>query len=273
MAAAVYADPSWTDLVAGCGTISSRSLGVAFEGNDLLCRGYRTWFALAKLGWTFTRTEHGRLLARRGSLIQQLTTDEECEMMSEIHLAGCYDLRLPGDWHVVDIGANVGMAALFFAQQHWCRRVISFEPFAPTALAFESNLKLNPTLAHKITVVREALGEKETALEVDYDPALRGSMSLFGVGAWRGTVGYTQRASIKVVRASDALKPVFAALGSCRLLCKIDCEGSEYPIIRELDSSGELARFSAFVIEWHGGGPDELVTTLSRRGFAVHVAP
>jgi FkbM family methyltransferase len=273
LVSAVSADPSWADLVAADGHLRSRALDLEFIGDDSVARGYLTLLALSPLGWSFTRGGPGVVLARQDSLQLRLTTDEEFNMLGEIFLEGCYDLRLPGEWHVVDIGANVGMAALFFAQHAWCRRVVSFEPFAPTALAYESNLALNPALAPKITLVRQALGETESTLEVDYDPALRGSMSLSGVGAWRGSAAATQRVSIQVVRASDALAPVFATLGSCRLLGKIDCEGSEYPIFRELEQSGALDRFSAFVIEWHGNGPDEIVRTLQRHGFALHVSP
>ncbi len=274
LASAVSADPSWADLIAADGHIRSRTLELEFLGDDSVARNYLTLLALAPLGWSFARSTSGVVLARRDSLRLRLTTDEECNMIGEIFLEGCYDLRLPGEWHVVDIGANVGMAALFFAQQPWCRRVTSFEPFAPTADAFAANLSLNPALAPKISLVRQALGETAAELHVDYDANLRGSMSVTGIGAWRGPVAAgVERVSINVVPASAALAPVFVALGTCRLLGKIDCEGSEYGIFRELESSGALDRFSAFVIEWHGEGPDEIVRTLQRHGFVVHVSP
>ncbi len=274
LAAAVRADPSWRDLVSIDGQIRSRALDLEFLRDDLASRGYRTWLALAQLGWKFKRSAGTGLIAQRGAATLQLSTDEECEMMTEIHVAGCYDFRLPGEWHVVDIGANVGMASLFFAEQPWCGRVTSFEPFARTADAFVSNLALNPTLAPKITLVRQALGETDSVLSVDYRPELRGSMSLSGVGGWRGSAtAAVERVSIRVHPASLALAPVFAGLGGCRLLGKIDCEGSEYAIFRELESSGALGKFSALVIEWHGRGPAEIVAPLLRHGFAVHVSP
>jgi FkbM family methyltransferase len=274
LTAAAAADPSWTDLVVADGHIRSRALGLEFLGTDSVTRGYLTLLALAPLGWSFTRATSGVLLARRDSLQLRLITDEECNMIGEIFLEGCYDLRLPGEWHVIDIGANVGMAALFFAQQPWCKHVTSFEPFASTADAFAANLALNPDVATKITLVRQAVGETTAELHVHYDPNLRGSMSVTGIGAWRGPpAAGAERVTIQLAPATTALAPAFAALGPCRLLGKIDCEGSEYGIFRELESSGALDQFSAFVIEWHGSGPDEIVRTLQRLGFAVHVSP
>ena len=96
LAAAVHADPSWADLVAADGHIRSRTLDLEFRSDDLASRGYRTWLALARLGWKFTRSAPDGLTAHLGSLTLRLTTDEECDMISEIHLAGCYDLRLHG---------------------------------------------------------------------------------------------------------------------------------------------------------------------------------
>jgi FkbM family methyltransferase len=274
--AAFTADPSWADIEAGEGTIRSRALNLTFEGDDLVLHGYATWLALTRLGWNFVRSgEPGCLRASHGSFVLNVTTTEECEMVREIHLEPCcYDLRLPGVWDVVDVGANVGMAALFFAQQPWCRSVTSFEPFAPTAEAFEANMALNPALATKITLVRKALGESDRTLDVDYNPALRGSMSLTGVGSWRDdrTVP-RQKVSIQVERASTVLAPVLAARRGRPVLGKIDCEGSEYTIFRDLEASGMLAHFSAFVIEWHGHGPGEIIETLHRQGFATHVSP
>lgn len=274
LVSAVSADPSWADLVAADGHLRSRALDLEFIGDDSVARGYLTLLALSPLGWSFTRGGPGVVLARWDSLQLRLTTDEEFNMLGEIFLEGCYDLRLPGEWHVIDIGANVGMAALFFAHQPWCQRVTSFEPFAPTAAAFTANLDLNPAIAGKISLVRQALGEAAADLEVDYHPDLRGSMSVTGIGSWRSSTSpAAERVAIRVEKVTEALAPVFASLGPCRLLGKVDCEGSEYAIFRDLDATGALDRFSAFVIEWHGHGPDEIVSTLLRHGFAIHVSP
>jgi FkbM family methyltransferase len=271
---AARADPSWKDITVTGGQMQSVALGLEFQRDDLVSRGYHVWMALAQLGWKFSRDTSGGLLARRGSLTLMLSTDEEREMISEIFLAGCYDWQLAGDWQVIDIGANVGMAALFFAGQPWVKNVISFEPFDPTADAFERNVGSNPHLSAKIRLVRQALADSNTTLSVDYHPALRGSMALTGVGTWRGRVdGAVEKISIDVCRAREALAPIIAARGASRLLAKLDCEGSEYPIFEELEASGQLTEFSAFVIEWHGRGPDEIVQRLQRHGYAVHLTP
>ena len=58
-------------------------------------------------------------------------------------------------------------------------------------------------------------------------------------------------------------------------LLKLDCEGSERAILDDLTRTGELARISACVIEWHAqpGAPDtpqRLRELLHDAGFHVH---
>ena len=99
-------------------------------------------------------------------------------------------------------------------------------------------------------------------------------MSIAGAGDWRGAAaGAGQTVAIDVERASAALAEILAQPPAVRLLAKVDCEGSEYAILRDLASTGGLARFSAFVIEWHGRGPDELTAMLQAAGFALRVQP
>lgn len=276
LAAAYHSDPSWSDIQIAEGRVTSRALGLAFSGDDATTRGYRVWRALAHRGWSFSPRPEGGLLARWGDFALALTTDEETEMIREIFLAGCYDVRLAQPCHVIDIGGNVGMAALWFARQANITRVTSFEPFAPTAEGYRANVALNPALAPKITLITDALGETETTLQVDYVPSLRGSMSVSGLGGWRHVddkaVG---KIPIHVVPAAPVIGPLLAAAqaAGARVLAKIDCEGSEYAIFRNLEAAGLLGAFHTLLIEWHGLGPDDLVAALLRHGFVVSVMP
>lgn len=263
---------AWDDLTLAGGQLSSHTLGLPLGGENPVTWGYSTWRALHQRGWSFA-LENGGLLARGAGLTLPVTTQEECDMVREIYLDGCYDLRLPGRWRVVDIGGNVGMAALYFASQPWVDKVVSFEPFAPTASLFNRNTALNPAYAAKITLRTCALGDAPSRHRVDYHPRLRGSMSVHGLGAWRQDTAGTDSVEIEVMRASEALAPLLADSEHTPLLGKVDCEGSEYGILRELAAAGALDAFGAFVIEWHKRGPDELVAVLTRAGFAVHVQP
>jgi FkbM family methyltransferase len=261
----------WHDLVVANGKIHSRRVNLPFQGNDLLTRGYATMLAMQELGFVLERQDGVFLLSNKIWRLR-VTNDEEVSMIREIFVDGCYDLRLAGQWNVLDIGANVGMASLFFAAQPWVDRVIAFEPFGPTADEHATQMALNPSLASKITLNRYGLDEDTKLLEVDYHQDLRGSMSIHGLGVWRaGTDAQTKKISVQVRRASEVLAELGPTLAGKRTCAKIDCEGSEYGILRDLERSDSLRHIDLIVMEWHKNRPDELIERLKHAGFAQQV--
>lgn len=79
-----------------------------------------------------------------------------------------HDIELTPNMTVFDVGANVGMATLFFAENCPSARVFSFEPLPPTYAALRGNLEL-----HGLTNVKSfniGLSEKEGAAEFKFYP-------------------------------------------------------------------------------------------------------
>ena len=261
---------SWQDLVTANGVGASKALGLRFGSSPVVSAGYNTFISLAERGWRFSEQEDGSIVAENEDLRLNLCTAEECDMLREIFLDGCYNLILPGKWTVLDIGGNVGMAALYFAGLRWVESVVSYEPFQPTAAAFRQNLELNKERASKITLINQGVGEKQEELEVGYAPELRGSMSLTGVGSWRAkNVLLSSVETIELVAADYAARAAAGFGKDVQLLAKIDCEGSEYGVMRRLKDTDSIRLFSAFLIEWHGRGPTEITQLLNSEGFAV----
>ncbi len=270
--AAFGCDPTWQDLTVERGRVHSRRAGFDLAaGPAFTFAGYDVWCLLADRGWRFEPTATA-LVARRSGMELHLTTAEEIDMVREIFIDDCYDLTLPRRCHVIDIGGNVGFAALRFASQPSVERVVSFEPFGPTASAFRAQIARNPTLGSRITLQEVGLGSDDRTVEIEYHASLRGSMSVQGLGAWRdrGT-GDAQRISIRIARASTQLQPVIegARRSGAGVLAKIDCEGAEYDILADLAASGLLGELDALCIEWHARGPGDLLAHLHRYGFAT----
>lgn len=261
---------SWQDLAASDGVAASKALGLTFGDNPLVSAGYKAFVLLSQRGWRFSEIDDRSILAETDNLKLNICTVEECNMLKEIFVDECYSLKLPGTWSVLDVGGNVGMAALYFAGLPWVESVVSFEPFKPTATAFIKNLEMNRGLRGKITLVNKGVGEKSCNIEAAYSSELRGSMSLGGVGSWCGLHKPSDSLElVELVAAESAAKAACRSEKSWRLLAKIDCEGSEYGILRRLKETNTLRLFSAFLIEWHGEGPQELTGILKREGFAV----
>jgi FkbM family methyltransferase len=264
---------SWIDLETARGEIRSSRLGLPFKGNDLLARGYATVLAMHAIGFTVER-QGDALFFTNKSWRLRVTNDEELSMIREIFLERCYDLRLSGSWLVLDVGANVGMASLFFAAQPWVKEIIAFEPFGPTAMEHAINVAANPTLAKKIRLEHYGLGERQEMLEVSYQRELHGSMSVTGLGSWRGLASdRAEKIKIEIRPAADAMRELGAVADGQRVLAKIDCEGSEYGILRNLEQADLLTKIDVIVMEWHEHRPDELLGRLKQAGFSLHVRP
>jgi len=266
-------DPSWRDIEVSRDTVRSKRLPLPFLPNDLLATDYGTACALVESGFNLTR-DGITLLARKGDLVLRFATPEQLSMAREIYIDRCYALAMQHRHVVIDIGANVGFASLYFASQPWVSKVVSFEPFPGTFKQNQAIRDLNPGLCQKITCHNLGLSDRKESMIVEYDPEFAGSMSTSGLGAWRAQ-GSARRdtTTIQVERASEWIKAIADDAGDCPLVVKMDCEGSEFAILRDLEATGMLNALSAITLEWHNGQPDELLQRLARAKFNIQERP
>jgi FkbM family methyltransferase len=263
----------WDDIAVRAGQLYSRSLGLPVGATATASLGYAVLRFLQKRGFTFTQNGDRLTMAGQG-LNFQITNGEEIDMLREIFLEGCYDLRFSGRWVVLDVGANVGFASLNFAAQTWSERVIAFEPFAPTAADYAVNVTMNPQLGAKITLNPYAWSDHDSSLTVDYHRDRSGSMRLDGVGGYGGPpASSSSPMEITLRRASSVLDSLAPEFVGRQVLLKLDCEGSEYPILRDLAETNWLQHIDAVVLEWHYAPPDELIGYLQGAGFSLQVRP
>lgn len=180
---------------------------------------------------------------------------------------------------VVDIGANMGMFALWAAPQAHQGRVICVEP--TTVFNY---LDMNMALNNLTNVERlnAAIGEDNTELEFVYYPgqtALNHRVGLRpGIGdrlwtklqQWiRGFTPHTLKAPcISLERLLDERKVSRVSY------LKIDCEGGEYEILRTLPSKC-FQQIDRLALEFHQMSRDqdyrELVSILKREGYQVEI--
>ncbi len=158
---------------------------------------------------------------------------------------------------VLDIGANVGDTAIYFAQKG-ATHVYAYEPWPYSYMIAKKNVELN-RLGSKITLVNEACGGERGNIRTD--PLFKNSGDVILKRGGKGTL-------IKIVKLEDIAKKY--GLDNCML--KMDCEGYEYGIILNEDAS-VLRKFEQIVIEYHYGYKN-LETKLKECGFKVrHTAP
>ena len=165
---------------------------------------------------------------------------------------------------ILDCGSNIGMAILFFKALYPDARITAFEPAPWACAAIEETIGANGL--RDVTVHNAALAESDGTLELFHDPSHPGSavMSVFR----ERMPGETVR--VPAVRLSSHVA------GPVDFL-KLDVEGSELAVLRDLAASGKLALIRQMVIEFHHhlsptvDNLSECLAILERNGFGYQV--
>jgi FkbM family methyltransferase len=197
---------------------------------------------------------------------------DDLRFVDEIFFRSAYNFSMGQDCCVIDIGMNIGLAAMTFARKDFVKKVHSFEPFKSTYNRGRANLSLNPEIAAKVSAHNFGLGDAdEDKTVLIYDESDSGAFSI------RGSESGTP-AAISVRSAETILGPIIegAKANGLSIIAKVDCEGAEFPIFETLEQHGLLAEISAFMVEWHRGSwgsrgrtQRDLIAPLLVHGFTV----
>jgi len=159
-----------------------------------------------------------------------------------------YELGLTNDdYCVIDIGANIGDTALYYASLKNVSKVYAYEPFLSTYNKAIKNIALNPDLSDKIQLFNFGVSNENLELFIDAP-----KNSTFGA-----SINHLQKGGdrLEIKDASALLESIIKThLGKQKNLLKLDCEGSEYDIVESLDKSGLLSKIDVLIGEWHFSG-------------------
>lgn len=177
-----------------------------------------------------------------GTAVQLVVRDDPAviTLCRKLLDGGEYPLGPLGAWSpklVVDVGANVGATSLLFALRHPSATVHALEPAAGTFALLRHNAKSCP----RIHVHPFALLDQAGSAVLHHGGSHDQQNSLMG-SRETGENGEP----VKVVRARDFVSEV----GVPDLL-KVDTEGAELPILRDLADASLLEDISVVHYEFH----------------------
>lgn len=211
----------------------------------------------------------GRIEVQIGNCRIVPETVQECGILVEVLRDEIYFWESEEPLFVWDVGANIGVSALYFADVlGW--DVAAYELFPVTAQAAIDNFARSG-LEHKIHVEAAGVGMRNETLTLPYFADTRGSNGLYGNDTAAGTADSTLT-EVRVRDAVEVLDEVMARANGRPILAKFDCEGAEYDIIERLESAGRLRSLTAIVMELHafpGLDPSTLIGRLLRAGFLI----
>lgn len=151
---------------------------------------------------------------------------------------------------VVDIGANVGDSALYFASRG-ARDVLAIEPYPQVLAQARANLELNPEL-RGIVLVNAGVG-RERRLTIDPRRATTEGSDL--------AVSRGPGVEVEVM----GLDTLVSRWDIHDAVLKMDTEGSEYETFEDANREA-MRRFTHIQVEYHYG-PERLLSVLERAGF------
>jgi FkbM family methyltransferase len=140
---------------------------------------------------------------------------------------------------ILDCGANIGLATLYFKRLYPKARISCFEPDPTTAAILQKNVEQNhlgDVSIHNLMLSNED-GEHSFYVATNVAGSLRMSGSPDRLSDHR-------EIRVKTCKLSDYID------GPIDLL-KMDIEGAEYEVITELISSRKMSQIQRMVIEYH----------------------
>jgi FkbM family methyltransferase len=156
---------------------------------------------------------------------------------------------------VIDIGANIGDTAIYFAV-NGAKHVYAFEPYPFSYRIALKNIKLNK-LERKVTLLNEAIGKENKIIYIDENYENTGGDDLKEFKKGKKIKVTTLEEIVKRFKLKDAI-------------LKMDCEGCEYPSL--LNTPNEVLRnFEQIMLEYHYGYLN-LKKKLEEAGFKVKVS-
>lgn len=192
-------------------------------------------------------------------------------MFDEIIDGDCY--RLKGlsdseDFVLIDIGANRGLVSLLCAKLNNCKKVYSFEPFSSVVDLFKQSLveSAQSVDISKIQIHPYGLGRLDSERTIEHFYTVFDSCNSVvypnDIEDWLHIGDRSETVVIK--NAESVLKNIVFKHNDCKIVCKIDTEGSEYEIFESL-SDDTLCLIDRVMIEFHPYFGDNASETLVKR--------
>jgi FkbM family methyltransferase len=196
----------------------------------------------------------------------------DVQIAYNIAIRKVYNFLITSPTIVIDIGANVGYSALWFAQNKNVIKVFAFEPVRPTYNQALLSVDLNPELKNKIEFRNVGLYGTELTTSIAYNKNHHTISSVLFTKEYLKSSGKNKEEyiSIELLSACETINSIidFQKKMQCSLILKVDCEGSEYSILNSFTSK-IWSSVDVILMEVHGENFQELQKVLLTQGYSL----
>ena len=227
---------------------------------------FKNWYIYPQVYFKLTKNEYVIFETRSGLKIKIRVNSTDLMALTHVWLIQEYTdngFSINNDDIIIDVGAHIGLFALFASQ--FCKdgKIFCYEPIKENYKLLIENIEINKIkniFPNNIAVTKETSRVK-----------------IFLNDDQSGHSIFVQNDNFVEVN-SKSLPDIFVdnGINECNFL-KLDCEGAEYEIIESL-SPDLFTKISKTVIEYHMADtkPEllkQLINKLKQFSFSVHTKP
>lgn len=225
-------------------------------------------------------TKEGELLLNIGSISIKVYSKDEFNNVYETLVENIYHYYINNRKRdiVLDIGMNIGDSILYFLNQSNVDKIYGYEPFRETFDRAKGNLKEYLCDSSKIEIFQIGIGDENIERVITFNSHMTCAQSTLedarkiAHGMYKDMKLISEEnekaESVVVKKASEVFGPIVDKYSDHNIVLKMDCEGEEYNILRELLESGVLKKINFIMLEWHYRGKDILLKYLEKAGFS-----
>lgn len=173
---------------------------------------------------------------------------------------------------VFDVGMNRSYASLWFAKFDNCKKIYGFEIDPETYDKALSNINLNPHLSGKIKPYNFGLSNENEEVDLYYVNGCDGVNTMFTeVADLQGELqdkSKVQTKRVQVKKTSEIFSKIIEEDNiTSKIVLKIDTEGAEYNIIKDLMDSNLISKIDVLLGEGHIFEREHYCDKLKELGF------
>lgn len=193
---------------------------------------------------------------------------EEFNILNEVFVNNEYNYNTTENSVLIDIGTNIGTTSLFFSRLGFIKAIYAFEPIVDTFKQAEYNFRLNKNVSKIKSFKNVGLGMTNHTDTFLFNKRIKGNTGIRGrLSPSYSSNKFVEERQVLIREASCEFEEIFRELNKEKVIVKMDCEGAEYEIIKNLHKSGILNKIDVLLIEWHDQGSNIIEDTLLDSGF------
>jgi len=167
---------------------------------------------------------------------------------------------------IFDLGAHIGLSILYFKIKYPNSKIVAFEPNSNIFPILQENVECNNLTDVELHNI--ALGNKDEVRTFYIDNSGNDSFSTgsFNKNAWNGTQ--------KSIGVSVKCEQLSKYINEDVDILKMDIEGAETEVLKELVENDKLKHVKNILIEYHpinNGNSKNIVKLLNENGFETEI--